>query len=287
MRKKLLTGVSAVALIFPAMAFADISGSGSEQAPQAQPSEDYDVNDLGRDVSDALDDAGDAITEGADQAAEAVEDAFEGETTLRTSAEVMGPGNLSADLAMGSDVTGSNGEKIATLYDIILPEDGAPRAVLSQGGVMGIGASYKTVPFSDLLATADGAATGFTLPLTGTELEAKQTFAYDRDGAEENAEVMAASSTSLRDLQGTTVSNPAGEEIAEITDIYVGENGEPAFAILRTDAILGFGGKQVALDYDDMTFAEGAGGPVVQLTHEQIEAAPGLNLQGETDARLQ
>lgn len=287
MRNKLVTSVSAIALLVPAVAFADVNKSGSEQAPPATSSENYNMNDLGKDVGDAVDATGQAIEEGAEDTAEAIDNAVDGDTTLRTSAEVMAPGHMSADASLGTDIIGSDGEKIAELHDIVVPKEGDARAVLSHGGVMGVAASYTAVPFSELTKeTVDGEAT-LTYAATAEDLKARQAFVYEQGEAEDNAEVLAATSTSLRDLDGTSVSNPAGDQIAEITDIYVDETGKPAHAVLTSDAVLGLGGKQVALDYDRLSFEQGAGGPVVSLTKEQIEAAPELNLEADASLDVQ
>lgn len=287
MRNKLVTSVSAIALLVPAVAFADMNNSGSEQTPPAESSENYTMDDLGEDAGDAVDATGRAIEEGAEDTAEAIDDAVDGETTLRTSAEVMAPGHMSADASLGTDIRGSDGETIAELYDIVVPKEGDARAILGHSGVLGVAERYTAVPFSELTKeTVDGEAT-LTYAATVEDLEARQAFVYEQDEAEDNAEVLAATSTSLRNLDGTSVSNPAGDQIAEITDIYVDEAGKPAHAVLTSDAILGLGGKQVALDYERLSFEQGAGGPVVSLTKEQIEAAPDLNLEADASLGVQ
>lgn len=49
---------------------------------------------------------------------------------------------------------------------------------------------------------------------------------------------------------GSDLFGPRGEEIGEITDVILDENGKPAYALISFGGLLGFGGDLVALPFD-------------------------------------
>lgn len=283
MKRFLITSVSAFALMVPAMAVADMDSGKGAEAPQAQPSENYTLDELGSDIGEGVEATGNAIEEGAEETAEAVDNALTGETELRTVADLQAEGGLSSSNVIGKSVIGSAGEEIATVHDIVVPAEGKAQAILSDGGILGVAPRLTAVSYSSLTPSfEDRSLDHFTLAATAQELKEKQAFVYAQDNAEAaNAELMAASSTSLLELTGQEVSNNAGEEIAEIKDIYIDDTGAPRHVLLGTGGFLDMGEKIVAVDYDDMTVEQGAGGPTVNLTRAQLEAAASLELDAQ------
>lgn len=66
-------------------------------------------------------------------------------------------GSLSAHRLIGADIYGANDRKIGEVEDLIIPQNGAgaPVAVLSVGGFLGMGERHVAVPFSQMQHNTD------------------------------------------------------------------------------------------------------------------------------------
>lgn len=73
-------------------------------------------------------------------------------------------------------------------------------------------------------------------------------------------------------LSGLGVANPNGEVIATVSDLIVNRgSGRVEYALLTSGAILGLGGKTIAVPYDALSFDSAHTRFSVNLTREQIE----------------
>lgn len=92
-------------------------------------------------------------------------------------------GALSARRLIGADVHGANDREVGEVEDLIIPQGGAgaPIAVLSVGGFLGMGERHVAIPFSQLQHNAD--RDRWTLPgATQDTLRAMPAFNLDEFG---------------------------------------------------------------------------------------------------------
>lgn len=123
--------------------------------------------------------------------------------------------------------------------------------------------------------TADPNATA-TSPDTGTSTTAA-------DGSEILTEESGDQILADR-LMGMPVVDMAGEEIGEVEDILLDKNGQVAGIVLVTGQVLGLGGKTVAVSWQDISSAENAESITLNLTEEQLAAAPEFRTKEEVEA---
>jgi sporulation protein YlmC with PRC-barrel domain len=75
-------------------------------------------------------------------------------------------------------------------------------------------------------------------------------------------------------LLGIPVVNPQGEELGTVDDIVLDENGAMVGLVLSTGGFFGLGAKSVAITFDDVKDAASAESLTVDLSQEQLAAAP-------------
>ena len=78
-------------------------------------------------------------------------------------------------------------------------------------------------------------------------------------------------------LTGATVVGPDGEDIAEVGDILLTEDGQVDAMLIDFGGFLGIGQKRVAVTLDNLDFAANENGDLLiysDFTREQLEAQP-------------
>jgi sporulation protein YlmC with PRC-barrel domain len=111
-------------------------------------------------------------------------------TAAATAATALGSGDYRGSDLIGAPVLDSTGEKIAQIDDLVLStRDNKIHAVLSVGGVAGIGSKLVSVPLADLkIVTAeDPDSLTVRVETTADQLESKPEFHYERRVALERA----------------------------------------------------------------------------------------------------
>jgi sporulation protein YlmC with PRC-barrel domain len=107
---------------------------------------------------------------------------------------------------------------------------------------------------------------------------ASETAAQDADTDEiarqqdESAQAIAAQAfqnVPIDQLQGSTVTNLQGEEVGEVEDVVVSQQGENAALVVSTGGFLGIGGKEVILEAEQV---EVSGDQIVWQSNEGQEA---------------
>jgi hypothetical protein len=96
-------------------------------------------------------------------------------------------------------------------------------------------------------------------------------------GRAEKSAALHSGDVSARALLKETVKNAANETIGDVNDVLIGDDGKIAAVIVGVGGFLGMGEKDVALPYDQLVFAEGAGDDLVvttSATKESLETAP-------------
>jgi len=105
-----------------------------------------------------------------------------------------------------------------------------------------------------------------------------------------NTAVLATGALSARDIVGADVVGPDGNSVGTVDDLVLSSNNSVAQVIIADGAILGFGGKNVALDFDSSMVSRGTDGddPTVRIsmTEEALAQAAefdksGLEEQGD------
>jgi hypothetical protein len=88
---------------------------------------------------------------------------------------------------------------------------------------------------------------------------------------------------------GATVYSASDENIGDINDFVVGEDGTIAGVVLGVGGFLGMGEKNVAVPFDSIQASEQDGTLklVVNLTKEQLDAAPAFMTLDEIEAQKQ
>lgn len=94
------------------------------------------------------------------------------------------------------------------------------------------------------------------------------------------------------DLIGASVHNPAGEEIATVSDIWLGATGSAPMIVVRDGGVAGVGGKLRTVAYSAASIAadpDTSGDEpdvIVRLTDETLETLPEFEQVDENDFRL-
>lgn len=101
---------------------------------------------------------------------------------------------------------------------------------------------------------------------------------------------MASDEIKASDLIGASVQNPAGEDIATVADVWIGEKGDTPKMIVREGGVAGVGGTLHAVSFDDAKIEPVAGDdePDVRVTYSEasLESLPEFEQDGLDDFRL-
>lgn len=86
-------------------------------------------------------------------------------------------------------------------------------------------------------------------------------------------------------IVGTTVTAPGGETIGTIDDLLLDqEEGRVTAAIVSVGGFLGFGAKQIAVDWQELQQEYDGSEIVLDLSREDAEAAPAFNFRAQEEA---
>ena len=144
-------------------------------------------------------------------------------------------------------------------------------------------ASYEPPAAETPAATPDTYADNYD-EMSRTDIKADDT-------ADQRSVFMLASNEVLAsDLIGASVQNPAGEDIATVADVWVGEKGDTPKLIVREGGVAGVGGTLHAISFDDARIEPVAGEsePEVRVTYSEasMESLPAFEQDGLDDYRL-
>ncbi len=105
----------------------------------------------------------------------------------------------------------------------------------------------------------------------------QQTASIDTAGSRPLTRVSAAN------LQGMEVYGQSGEMLGEVASVVTGNDGRADRLILTSGGFLGFGGRQVALDADDVRVtADNQALIATDLTAAQLDRLPEVDDQGRS-----
>jgi hypothetical protein len=105
-----------------------------------------------------------------------------------------------------------------------------------------------------------------------TELDTSQTFDYAHE------------LISSARVEGTPVFDPVGEKLGTIHSVMIHKrSGQVAYVLLSFGGILGVGRHVYPIPWERLTYHEDRHGYVVEISRQQLESAPKLDL--DSDAR--
>jgi len=83
-------------------------------------------------------------------------------------------------------------------------------------------------------------------------------------------------------VEGTAVLRPTGEKIGSIERVMIEKvSGRVAYAVMAFGGLLGVGHRHFTLPWSTLTYDENLDGYVVNISEEQLNAAPDYDREGE------
>lgn len=182
-------------------------------------------------------------------------------------------GELSAGELIGAEVMGADGEKIATVDDLLINDAGNVESVIFRSG-----------DFVDLVGTK-GALSYDQLDLEmAGDNEPRFSVSMTEDAIQQVAEFQQDGLNDYRlasEMIGTTAEFMNTDESARINDIIIAENGAVEYAII-SDPVMMDDERQLAFNL--ITVEQGAGGAIViDASPSDFETMPVFEYEAEMD----
>lgn len=212
------------------------------------------------------------------------------EKGLLTSAmrSYMPDGLYKASKLIGTNVKGKNGESLGEIVDLALEtsQRQVSYAVLSFGGVIGVGAKLFAVPLS-AFETGKG-RNELVLNVTGDQLKAMQGLDDDKwpteistnwPAAKANMQGSVKASSTITVVRATKyldydVKNPQGKELGEISDLAVDlEQGTIKYVVIEHGGLLGIGENLVAVPSSKLVPGAEADEVILNATETELKNA--------------
>jgi sporulation protein YlmC with PRC-barrel domain len=195
---------------------------------------------------------------------------------------------LRADRLMGQTVRDRGGERLGRLDDLALDvqERKVAYAVVTRGGVWGIGGERVALPWNEV--QADHAARVVRLDeqrlQQARRIETGQTWPatigegpVGTAGAAPEHRVLPMST-----VIGMDVHNRQGERLGRIDDVTLNRDGSLNYAVIAYGGFLGIGDNHVAVPFERLAFDAERQGAVLDVTRENLEGAPRFEFRNDT-----
>ncbi len=245
MQKKFLATASIIALMAVSPALAGTANTEDSTAKQAT-----------EQVKEGWDKTKKAVKETAEDASDATKEAYrefkafifsDDDGKLGVERVQVNPRTTATGI-IGEPVYNFNNERVGVVEDIILDQDGkAVMVIIGDGDFFGLG---KLAAFDYNAMVEKNADGDIVMPLTEEAIERAAEFSFDRNDTGENVRMMPANAYSVEKLLDAQLVNAKGETLGEVDDIAF-KSGQASQLIVGFDKILGFGGEEVSLAYDD------------------------------------
>lgn len=245
MQKKFLATASIIALMAVSPALAGTANTEDSTAKQAT-----------EQVKEGWDKTKKAVKETAEDASDATKDAYrefkafifsDDDGKLGVEQVQVNPRTTATGI-IGEPVYNFNNERVGVVEDVILDQDGkAVMVIIGDGDFFGLGklAAFDYNAMVEMNADGD-----IVMPLTEETIERAAEFSFDRNDTGENVRMMPANAYSVEKLLDAQLVNAKGETLGEVDDITF-KDGQASQLIVGFDKILGFGGEEISLAYDD------------------------------------
>ena len=135
-----------------------------------------------------------------------------------------------------------------------------------------------------MLVTAASLAALMTVPAIAQDAVQRAQDAPAVEAVEKKSAATFSGDVSAKELLSENVVNAANESIGDINDVLIDREGKVAAVIVGVGGFLGMGEKDVALPYDQLTFAKDANNSLIvgtSATKESLEAAPEYSRPGD------
>ena len=167
---------------------------------------------------------------------------------------------------IGKDVRNGGGEAVAKIEDIIFDREGeAILVVVANGGFMGLG--EKKAAFEYDVITRQNADGDVITPLTEVSLKNAAEFSYEAK-AGKNVRVIPAGGYSAAKLVKAKILDNNGDSVATVRDIAV-SGGKASRVIVSFNDVMGMGGENAVLFFDQLKLTQKDGEPQFQLSAAQ------------------
>ena len=135
-----------------------------------------------------------------------------------------------------------------------------------------------------MLVTAASLAALMTVPAIAQDAVQRAQEAPAVEAVEKKSAATFSGDVSAKELLSENVVNAANESIGDINDVLIGHDGKVAAVIVGVGGFLGMGEKDVALPYDQLTFAKDTNNNLIvgtSATKESLETAPEYRKLGD------
>lgn len=238
MKNTILMTASVIALLAAAPAFAETKAKISAQQNT--------TGNVAADVEKAWED----VKENTAEAYENVKAAFIDDDKESKATVVTIDMRHTAAGMIGKAVYNSKNERIGTVKDIIVDANGKANMVIIADGEFP-GYDGKLVAFDYNVISHQNADGDVIAPLSEESISKTAEFSYDRtQPGDTKVRMIPENGFSVAKLLEGQLVNPQGETVAEIDNISF-KNGHANQLIVGFDRVLGLGGKNAAIDYND------------------------------------
>ncbi len=211
--------------------------------------------------------------------------------------------------------TVDNADSIGEVNDLLVDKDGnIAAALIGVGGFLGVGEKNVAVNYDDLQMTVDPdgdrvvvlettkeeleAAPAFVVetvdgtaaapvvapdnmtaatPAPATTTETAAPVATDQVAARDTLKSLDIGTISSDNVIGTTIYSADDQNVGEISEVIMTDDGKIEAAIIDVGGFLGMGAKPVAVSFSDLDFRSDDSGNIyvyTALTEAQLQAAP-------------
>ncbi len=205
-----------------------------------------------RDTKEALANADKSMRQGADE----IRAFLSGNDPKKPLEPVVIRRDATAEAMLKTDVLDANGNKVATVDDILLDDNGRPtKVIVAQGGVMGVGAKKAAFDYSTVTPTThDGKRV-----LQGlSEASIKQA---------PEAQEPAANTASVREILDGSIVDSKGDKVAAIENVAF--NGSNTQLIVKFNDTFGMGGDLAAMNVGSLERVDNNGEVNYRLSDAQ------------------
>ncbi|SEQ74363.1 PRC-barrel domain-containing protein [Nitrosomonas sp. Nm51] len=200
---------------------------------------------------------------------------------------------MNAKKLLEMDIVDGNSNDLGKIDDLVLSHnEKATYAIVSAGGLLGIGDKLIAVPLNDLKINEQDEK--IVVNLSEDQLKSIPEFKYeyvgDRNYQTDNRPVDSSgnskySATNIdfdinaKKLFDSTVIDRNGKELGEIEDFVLDDKNTVTYTIVSVDGILGMGDKSVAIPFQAFRMNETNNKMILNATEKQLEQAPGFKFK--------
>lgn len=176
---------------------------------------------------------------------------------------------MTANGIIGKDIVNSSGEKLGTVEDIILTNDGkADAVIISHGGLLGIGDKEAAFDYSLVMRREQNG--DVVMPLSEESIKQARAFSYDRKDQDENTRVIPENGISVNDLLKASLLDHNGKSVAKVDNLYFSQ-GQASRVIVNYNQTAGMGGEKALIDYKSLKLARVDGEYRFQMSAKQSQ----------------